>query len=170
MNFGKEISNPCLITSGVLQGSILGPLLFVLFVNDLPIVLERCQILMYADDTVMYFTARNAQEISSVLTSELAKVNDWLVNNSLFIHQGKTECVLFGTGSRLATANLSVNIDGKELTRVAEYKYLGVIFLDESLSWNAHVNYLISKVTKAPFTRRKIFGAAWMKVVRVPKK
>ena len=110
VSFGKEISDPCPITSGVPQGSILGPLLFVLFVNDLPIVLERCQILMYADDTVMYFTARNAQEISSVLTSELAKVNDWLVNNSLFIHQGKTECVLFGSGSRLATANLSVNI------------------------------------------------------------
>ena len=102
---------------------------------------------MYADDTVMYFTASNAQEISSTLTSELAKVNDWLVDNSLFIHPGKTECVLFGTGSRLATANLSVNIDGKELTRVPEYKYLGVI-LDESLSWNAHVNYLISKVSK----------------------
>ena len=61
------------------------------------------------------------------LPVNFAKVNDWLVNNSLFIHQGKTECVLFGTGSRLATANLSVNIDGKELTRVAEYKYLRVI-------------------------------------------
>ena len=147
MSLGKEISDPCLITSGLPQGSILSPLLFVLFVNDLPIVLERCQILMYADDTVMYFAASNAQEISSTLTSELAKVNDWLVHNSLFIHQGRTECVLFGTGSRLANTNLSVNIDGKELTRVAEYKYLGVI-LDESLSWNAHVNYLISKVSK----------------------
>ena len=127
MSFGKEISDPCLIISGVRQGSNLGPLLFALFVNDLPIVLERCQIPMYADDKVMYFTASNAQEISSTLTSELAKANDWLVDNSLFIYQGKTECVLFGTGSRLATANLSVNIDGKELTRVAEYKYLGVI-------------------------------------------
>ena len=114
MSFGKEISDPCLITSGVPQGSVLGPSLFVLFVNDLPIVLERCQILMYADDTVLYFTASNAQEISSTLTSQLAKVTDWLVDNSLFIHQGKTECVFFGTGSRLATANLSVNIDGKE--------------------------------------------------------
>ena len=147
VSLGKEISDPCLITSGGPQGSILDLLLFVLFVNDLPIVLERCQILMYADDTVMYFAASNAQEISSTLTSELAKVNDWLVHNSLFIHQGRTECVLFGTGSRLANTNLSVNIDGKELTRVAEYKYLGVI-LDESLSWNAHVNYLISKVSK----------------------
>ena len=147
VSLGKEISDPCLITSGVPQGSILGPLLFVPFVNDLPIVLERCQILIYADDTVMYFAANNAREISITITSELAKVNDWLVHNSLFIHQGKTEYVLFGTGSRLANANFSVNIDGKELTRVAEYKYLGVI-LDESLSWNAHVNYLISKVSK----------------------
>ena len=60
VSFGKEISDPCLITSGVPQGSILGPFLFVPFVNDLPVVLERCQILMYADDTVMYFTASNA--------------------------------------------------------------------------------------------------------------
>ena len=103
--------------------------------------------MMYADDTVLYFTASNAQEISSTLTSELAKVNGWLVDNSLFIHQGKTECVLVGTGSRLATTNLAVNIHGKELTRVAEYKYLEVIF-DESLSWNALVNYLIGKVNK----------------------
>ena len=102
---------------------------------------------MYADNTVMYFAASNTQEISSTLTSELAKVNDWLVHSSLFIHPGKTECTLFGTGSRLANANLSVNIDGKELTKVAEYKYLGVI-LDESLPWNAYVNYFISKVSK----------------------
>lgn len=100
--------------------------------------------MIYADDTVTYFTASNAQEISSTgtFTSELAKVNDLLVNNSLSIHQGKTQCVSFCTGSRLATT-VSVNIDGKELTRVAEKTYLGVL-LDELLSWNAHVNYSIS--------------------------
>ena len=66
---------------------------------------------MYADDTVMHFIASNAQEINNTLTSELAKVNDWLVDNSFFIHQGKTECVLFGAGSRLATSDFSVTID-----------------------------------------------------------
>ena len=78
VSFGKEIFHPCPITlNGCPHGSILGPLLFVLFANDLPIVLERCQIMMYADDTVTYFTASNAQEISSTgtFTSELAKVN-----------------------------------------------------------------------------------------------
>ena len=64
----------------------------------------------------------------------------------LCITSDPVSSVLFGTGSRSATANLSVNIDGKELTRVAEYKYLGVI-LDESLSWNAQVNHFISKVS-----------------------
>lgn len=65
-----------------------------------PVCQRSAQILMYADDTVIYFTASNAQEISSTLTNEIAKVNDWLLDNSPnFIHQGKTEFVLFGTGS-----------------------------------------------------------------------
>ena len=64
------------------------------------------------------------------------------------MHKGITECMLFGTGSRLAlSTSLSVAIDGKELNRASKYKYLGVV-LDASLTWNAHVDYLIGKVRK----------------------
>ena len=105
VNFGKETSNPCSITSGVQQGSILGPLLFVLFLNDVPVVLKHCQILMYADDTVIYFSAKDATQIAKTLSEELASVNQWLLDNSLFMHKGKTECVLFGTNAKLASSN-----------------------------------------------------------------
>ena len=64
------------------------------------------------------------------------------------MHKGKTECMLFGTGPRLAlSTSFSIAIDGKALNRVSEYKYLGVV-LDASLTWNAHVDYLIGKVRK----------------------
>ena len=64
------------------------------------------------------------------------------------MNKGKTECMLFGTGPRLAlSTSFSVAIDGKELNRASKYKYLGVV-LDASLTWNAHVDYLIGKVRK----------------------
>ena len=147
VNFGRELSEHYTITSGVSQGSILGPLLFVLFINDLPVVLEKCNILMYADDTVIYVTARHAEEIGNILTNELAKVNEWLLNNNLFMHKGKTECILFGTDSKLASANFSVSVNGSDLKRISEYKYLGVV-MDECLTWKAHVKYLLGKVGK----------------------
>ena len=117
------------------------------FINDLPVVLEKFNILMYADDTVIYVTARNAEEIGNTLTNELAKVNEWLLNNNLFMHKGKTECILFGTDSKLASANFSVSVNGSDLKRVSEYKYLGVV-MDECLTWKAHVRYLLGKVGK----------------------
>lgn len=73
-----------------------GPLLFVLFVNDLPLTVDRCNILMYADDTVLYFSAKTAVEIEMMLNKELKLVKDQIVDNSLSLHKGKTECALFG--------------------------------------------------------------------------
>lgn len=72
----------------------------------------------------------------------VANVNNWLLDNSLFLHQGKAECVFFGMDSGLLSANFSVSIIGSNSNCVAEYKYLGVV-IDECWSWKAHVKYLL---------------------------
>ena len=148
VGFGKDLSEPCVITSGVPQGSILGPLLFVLFVNDLPLNVDRCKILMDADDTVLYFSAKSVEEIEMTLDEALKLVKNWLLDNGLFLHKGKTECVLFGSVPRLSSVNsFSVSVDGYVIKRVHEFKYLGVV-MDEYLSWNAHIKCIVSKAGK----------------------
>ena len=69
IGFGTELSDPCPITSGGPQGSILGPLLFILLVTDLPLATNHCSTLMYADDTVLYYADRDAEVILKKLSA-----------------------------------------------------------------------------------------------------
>ena len=83
---------------------------------------------MYVDDMVMYFSATDSQVIADSMTNELALVNNWLIDNNLFMHKGKMECMLLGTGPRLAlSTSFSVAIVGKAQNRASKNKYPGVI-------------------------------------------
>ena len=133
------------VSVGVPQGSILGPLLFILHLNDLPSVVVECSILMYADDTVIFYSAPEVSAIQATLVRELQAIDCWFHLNSLFINLTKTEAMLFGTSQKLARINhFSVTINESAIKRVSEFKYLGVI-LDERLSWNGHVKAIVSK-------------------------
>ena len=78
VQFGSAFSEPSFISVGVPQGSILGPLLFVLFINDLPNTTVCCNIRMYADDTVLFFSAKEVSDIERVLNMELELIHIWL--------------------------------------------------------------------------------------------
>ena len=148
VNVENELSGARLITSGFPQGSILGPLLFVMLINDLPSCLNTRSTLMYADDTVLFYSSKDVNEIERALCRDLQLLESWLRDNSLFLNKSKTECVLFGTASRLSTVtNFSIYVSGSLIERVSEFKYLGVV-LDESLSWTAHVKYILGKAGK----------------------
>ena len=125
------------VSVGVPQGSILGPLLFILHLNDRPSAVVECSILMYADDTVVFFSA---PEVSAIQI--LQAIGCWLHLNSLFINLTKTEAMLFGTSQKRGN-QFSVTIRGCAIKRITEFKYLGVI-LDERLSWNEHVKAIVS--------------------------
>ena len=136
------------ITSGVPQGSILGPLLFILLVNDLPSTVAHCTLLMYADDTVLFYSAKGVNVIEEKLNENLGLIGNWLRKNSLFINKGKTKCLLFGTPGKLSNIeSFHVRINDYVTKRVSKFKYLG-IHLDECLSWKAHIKSVVSKAGK----------------------
>ena len=89
------------IRFGVPQGSILGPLLFVLYINNLTQCLENCSINMYADDTVMYFTNLCASEIARVVQDDLNRVVEWMESCWLILNQSKTKSMLFESNHQI---------------------------------------------------------------------
>ena len=90
----NEMSNELPVTHGVPKGSILGPLLFVIYINDLPSILECCYASLYADDTVIYCYGSSSQELSDKLNRDLLAVAKWLNDQKLTLNLEKTKCML----------------------------------------------------------------------------
>ena len=115
---------------------------------DLPEAVSECSILMYADDTVLFYSSSQVSTIEMKLNEELLKIERWLFSNSLFINVKKTGAMLFGTAPRLTREkSFNICIDGKQIERVHEFTCLSVVF-DERLSWGTHVRKVISKAGK----------------------
>ena len=87
---------------GVPQGSVLGPLLFIIFINDLPSVVRHCKVVLYADDTALFFAEKNVQTIQSILQDDLNVAGEWFSGNRLLVNCVKTKVMLFGSNQRLA--------------------------------------------------------------------
>jgi len=135
------------IICGVPQGSILGPLLFLISYDGVTNVLENCKILMYADDTVLFVSAKSIVDIEKLLTEDFVRVTEWLESNELIINmnKGKTECMLFGTRQRLNGKELNIEHKNKIISKTERYKYLGV-HLDSSVTLDEHLKRTFKKV------------------------
>ena len=143
---GVKSSTKCL-ACGVPQGSILGPLLFIVYINDLPSFMEQCRVSLYADDTAMYFASRSQVDLMLTLRLELSIVAEWLKANHLTLNVPKTKFVIFATRPKLNNfEEQSLFINGSPIERVSCMKYLGLL-LDEVLSFNEHVDYLHNTIS-----------------------
>ena len=97
------LSNRKHVNCGVPQGSCLGPLLFSIFINDLPLLLQKSLISMYADDSTIYVAGLNTVEIKRILDNELNLVIRWIEANKLALNVGKTKSILIGTRYQLSS-------------------------------------------------------------------
>ena len=158
--FGGCQSEHTEIYTGVPQGSILGPLFFCIYINDLITVSDRLNFLMYADDTTIYF---NLEDFSNIfketdINNELEKVNTWLKLNKLSLNTQKTKLMLFHRKQKHID-EVSVIINGTKIERVASFNFLGIM-LDENLSWKSHIEMVgnkISKVTGILYRLKNVF-------------
>lgn len=158
----NSTSSQLMLTNGVPQGSILGPLLFLMFVNDLPEAVGSDSIHAYADDTTFKASANidNAPlELERRLQEYMDKLSKWSSENGMVLNAVKTKALLI-TGKRLHSSlvdgnHLSVTLDGAEIEQVTSYKLLGVT-LDQDLTFSDHISSLKAKLSQRIGLLKKI--------------
>ena len=136
------------ITCGVPQGSVLGPLLFLIYVNDLPYVSKILKFYLFADDTSTYYDSENLISLQKTVNRELRKVRKWLEANRLSLNIAKTSYVIFHSHAKRIDGFIQIKLGRKPIKRVHHIKYLGVL-VDSTISWKPHVVELSKKLAKS---------------------
>ena len=133
------------VTCGVPQGSILGPTLFIMYVNDLYNVSSYLKSILFADDTSFFFEGSDLLEMCTNVSTEMNKLYTWFKVNKLSLNLSKTNFMVFGQPN--APCEYKISIDNIKIEQVNCIKFLG-IYIDCKLTWSQHVNTIHTKIAK----------------------
>ena len=145
VKINERISGLLNTNIGVPQGSILGPLLFIIYINDLPNVLSNGTCLLYADDTAIFFEGDDEEQLQKSVNEEMLKINNWMQINKLSLNMNKTVGQLYSNNSKVK--DITVTMNNIKIKFVETVKYLG-IFIDSKLTWCDHITSLASVISR----------------------
>ena len=146
--FDNVNSDKLNIVCGVPQGSILGPLLFLIYINDLENVSQKVIPVMYADDTNLFMSGTNVSDMSLIVNDELTKIMKWMKINKLSVNIEKTNYMIFRKKRKQLPNNIPrLCMDGTSIKKIDTVRFLGVK-LDENLSWINHIAHVKSKIAR----------------------
>ena len=145
VKYNNAVSKPRDITTGVPQGSILGPLLFLVFINDLPRSSNDLEFLIFADDTAISVEGHDSRQVQHTIDTELPQVHSWLISNKLTLNINKTHYMV--THPSRAKSSIRIKINNIELEEVKETKFLGVT-IDNNLHWKSQIQDIKVKISK----------------------
>ena len=148
MSVDNHMSDKATIASGVPQGSILGPLLFVIYMNDLPLYISKSNVELFADDATLYASGSTVNDVEQQLGDGSIPLAQWINDNSMVLSKEKTKAMAVTTSRRHADLReFMVPIDGSIIHSVLQERILGIHF-DHCLSWSVHIDIIHKKISQ----------------------
>ena len=151
-----NMSEPRQVSCGVPQGSILGPLLFIITINDIVKTIQHCNASLYADDTCLYYASSNHVTLEKCVNEDLKAISKWLEINGLLLNEKKCECMIIAPKHKKQDfSNIHIKLNGCSIQQKNVCKYLGVM-LNDTLTWNDHVAYVRGKLSSSLYCFKRI--------------
>ena len=136
------------INCGVPQGSILGPLLFIIYLNDIHNCSKILHFIIFADDTNLFLSNSQADKLINIMNTELLHLSNWFKSNKLSLNIDKTHFIDFSNRRKNNLSALPLSIDGVKISQVDHIKFLGVV-VDDKLNWSKHIDFIKLKISKS---------------------
>ena len=155
VKYKNVLSESSFMSYGTPQGSVLGPLMYIVLANDISKCLKFCSCVTFADDTTVFAAGSNLKFLFKKVNADLERLGDWFDSNSLTLNVDKSKFIVFRNRGKALLHNGSIRLAGKELERVNKIKFLGVT-IDEFLDWKYQVKNVLTKLIAGNYSLRMV--------------